>query len=36
MYFQNRRRLTDSEKLRVTKGDSWEGWTGGLRLAYAY
>ena len=34
-YLQNRNRLTDFEKLLVTKGDrdrfrEWEGWTGGV------
>ena len=35
---KNRNRLTDSEKLMVTKGDrrGWEGWTGGLGWAYAH
>ena len=38
-YLQHRKRLTDFEKLMVTKGDrwgKWEGWTWGLGLAYAH
>ena len=31
-YLQNRNRLTDFEKLTVTKGDRWRAGRGGLGL----
>ena len=37
MYLQNKNKFIDFEnKFMITKGGRWvEGWTGGLRLAYA-
>ena len=36
LFAEQKQTHTDFEKLMVTKGDGWRGWTGVLGLAYAH